>query len=146
MCTNLTLGQSDSLDELLYGIEFERSQSQLTAYLVHHLGILRRVGSCIFVEILISIALKLLDNAACDKLHIALGRCEIDERTAVNQRRTSYTHVEFLKSCIEQTLHIVAQLGATYDRVVAEQHTLAIDHSLVWYEFHLGNKRSHGLV
>ena len=52
-----------------------------------------------------------------------------------------------LESCLfEEHLHIVAQLGASHDTVVAEQHSLAFQHILVGDEFHLGHQRAHGLV
>ena len=70
--TKLTLGQTNRLDESIYGIELQRGQIKALAYLLHHALILRRTGRRILVEVLAVISLKLLDNATGEQLHHTL--------------------------------------------------------------------------
>ena len=52
-----------------------------------------------------------------------------------------------LQAClVEKHLHIVAKLGTTNDTVIAEQHTLALQHRLVRNQLHLGYQWTHALV
>ena len=147
MGTYLALRQTDSFHELLDGIELQCSQSKLVGNLIHHSLIFRRTCGSILLQILVGIALKLLDDSAGNQLHITLGRSKVDERTAINQWRTSDTHVTLLQtSLIEEHLHIVAKLGTAHDTVIAEQHTLTLQHSLVRNQLHLGYQRAHALV
>ena len=135
----LALWKTDSLNQLLDGVELQCSQAQLAGNLIHHLLILRRTRGGILIQILVGITLKLLDDAARNQLHITLGRSEVDERTTVYQRRTRNAHVALLEaSLVEKHLHVVAKLGATNDTVVAEQYSLALQHRLVRNQLHLG--------
>lgn len=113
MGANLAFWQADGLYQLLDSIELQAGQAQLASYLIHHLLVLWRTSSGILIKILIGVALKLLDDAASDELHVALGRCEVDERTTINQWWTSDAHVTLLQSSlIEQHVYVVAQLSA----------------------------------
>ena len=49
-------------------------------------------------------------------------------------------------SLIKEHLHIVAKLGTTHDTIIAEQHSLTLQHSLVRNQLHLGYQRAHALV
>ena len=121
MGTYLALWKTDGLYQLLDGVELQGSQAQLAGNLIYHLLILRRTGGSVFLKILVGIALKLLDDATGNQLHITLGRSEVDERTAVYQWRTRNTHVALLQaSLVEKHLYIVAKLGTTNDTVIAE--------------------------
>ena len=121
MGTYLALWKTDGLYQLLDGVELQGSQAQLVSNLIYHSLILRRTGGSVFLKILVGIALKLLDNAAGNQLHITLGRSEVDERTAVYQWRTCNTHVALLQAClVEKHLNIVAKLGTTNDTVITE--------------------------
>ena len=70
---DLTLRQSYGIDELFDGVELQCGESQVFGYGIHHAVVFRRTGGGVFVEVLVGVALKLLDHAARDKLHIALG-------------------------------------------------------------------------
>lgn len=54
--------------------------------------------------------------------------------------------MHFLATAIIQNTYIIAQLCATNNAVVTEQHPLAVKHSLVGNQFHLGHKQTHTLV
>ena len=117
----LALRQADCLDQLLDGIKLQGSQTELACNLIHHLLILRRTGGSILLQILIGITLKLFDDTTGNQLHRTLGRGEVDERTSINQRRTSDTHVAFFQtSLVEKHLHVVTQLGTTHDTIITE--------------------------
>ena len=49
-------------------------------------------------------------------------------------------------SLIEKHLHIITQLGTSYDTVITEKNSLAFEHRLVRYQFHLSYQRAHTLV
>ena len=118
MGTYLALWKTDGLYQLLDGVELQGSQAQLVSNLIYHSLILRRTGGSVFLKILVGITLKLLNNTAGNQLHVTLGRSEVDERTAVYQWRTRYTHVALLQaSLVEKHLPIVAKLGTTNDTV-----------------------------
>ena len=98
MGTYLALWKTDGLYQLLDGVELQGSQAQLAGNLIYHLLILRRTGGSVFLKILVGIALKLLDDATGNQLHITLGRSEVDKRTTVYQWRTCYAHVALLQA------------------------------------------------
>ena len=54
--------------------------------------------------------------------------------------------MNLLGTCFEKTGSIVTQLGAANNRVVAEQHLLALQDCLVLNQLHLGNKVTHFLI
>ena len=107
---------------------------------------MRRARGGILLDVLVGIALEALYDAARNQLHVALGRGKVDKGTAIYQWRTGYAHVALTQSGVEKHPYVVAQLSATHDGVVTEQHTLATEHGLVGYQFHLGHQRAHGLV
>ena len=113
MCADLAFRHTDSLDKGFYLVEFQGCQAQSASNLVYHTIIFWRIGLGILVELSLVVALEILDNLSGDEFHIALRRCEADERTAVYERRTSDAHVTLLQSClIEQHVYVVAQLRA----------------------------------
>ena len=88
----LALGQADGLYERLKLVEFERGEVQLAADLLHHALIFGRIGLGVFLQILILVALEILDDAARDEFHIALAGSEADEGATVDEGRTGNAH------------------------------------------------------
>ena len=146
MGAKFALGQPYGLDQSFEFVETQRGQAEALAYLLHQTLILRRVGCGIKRKVFVRIALKVANDAACNKLHIAFRRRKAYVRAAINKRRTSYAHVHLARPIVKQHAHIVAQLGATHNRVVTKEHTLASKHIAVGYELHLGHERTHRLV
>ena len=72
MGTYLALWKTDGLYQLLDGVELQGSQAQLAGNLIYHSLIFRRTGGSVFLKILVGIALKLLDDATGNQLHITL--------------------------------------------------------------------------
>lgn len=72
MGADLTFWQANGLDELLYGVKLERCETKILTDGLHHALILRRVGSGIFLKILVCVTLKLFNYSACYQLHVAL--------------------------------------------------------------------------
>ena len=54
--------------------------------------------------------------------------------------------MNFLCTVVEKHFHVVAQLRATHDGIVAEEHALAVEHGLVGNELHLGHQGAHFLI
>ena len=88
MRTELALRHTYGLHEIFQAGELQRRQSQTLGNLCHHPLILRRIRLRILLEILLVVALKVLDDTTRDQFHIALRRSEVDKRTAIHQRRT----------------------------------------------------------
>ena len=126
MCAKLALRHADGVHKILQTGELQRRQSQALGNLCHHPLILRRIGLCILFEVLRIVALKVLDDAACDQFHITLRRGEADKRTAIHQRRTGDTAMHLLGAILEERPHVILQLGATDDGVIAEDHSLIL--------------------
>ena len=76
MGTYLALWKTDSLYQLLDGVELQGSQAQLAGNLIYHSLILRRVVAY-FSKILVGIALKLLDDTTGNQLHITLEEVKL---------------------------------------------------------------------
>ena len=132
-----TLRKTDTLNQILQFGELQCGESQALGNLCHHTLIFRRIGLCILLEILLVVALEILDDTTGNQLHITLGRGEADERTAIDQRRTRDAAVNLLGTILEKGSHVILQLGTTYDGVVAEHHALILQQSRVWNQLHL---------
>lgn len=84
----LLFGQADGADERFYLVELHAAEFKTLAYLFHHTFVFGRTGCGVLIQILVGIALKILDYTACDEFEIALRGGEADEGTAINQWRT----------------------------------------------------------
>ena len=135
--TYLTLGQTDTFYESLKLIEFEGGQTEVLANDIHHLLIFGRICSGVFIQVLVGITFKIFDNTAGDELKIALGGGEAYEGTAVDKRRTGNTDMYLFSAVVEENACIVAKLCAAHDTVIAEEHTLPFEHSLIGNQLHL---------
>ena len=83
-----TFRKSDTFNQILQLCELQRGESQALGYLCHHTLILRRISLRIFLEVLLVVAFKVLDDTTRNQLHITLGRGKADKRTAIDQRGT----------------------------------------------------------
>ena len=66
------LRQSDTLDKVFESGKFYTGESQSTSYLIHHALILwgSRLGVCL--QVLVLVALDILDDSACDEFQVSL--------------------------------------------------------------------------
>ena len=146
MGAKLTLGQADGTHHALQGIEFQRINADMLAEHLDEVGVLGARRVAVLFDVLVIVALHLLDAAAGDELHHVLRGREVEEGTAEEQGRTADAHVHLLGAVVVEHLHVVAQLRATHDAVVAEGHLLAIQHLMVGDELHLGHMLALALV
>lgn len=141
MRTESALGKPDSLHEIFQSGKLKRSESEAFADHLGHALMLRRVGIGISGETLgiVSrfISLQLGDDATGKELHLGFRLGEIDELASVEQRWRSDTHVHLFSAGLEEAGGVVAELGATYDGIVAEKHALVAEHGRVMDELHL---------
>lgn len=72
MGTKFALGQSYGLDKGFEFVKTQRGQTEALAYFLYHACVLRRVRCGIKRKILVRIALEISNNAARNKLHVAL--------------------------------------------------------------------------
>ena len=142
----LALGQADGVHHTLQGVELQRVHTDMLAQHLNELGILGAGGVAVFLDVLVVVALQLLDAAAGNELHHVLRGREVEEGTAEQQGRTADAHMHLLGAVVVKHLHVVAQLGATHDAVVAEGHFLALQQSTVGDELHLGHMLPLALV
>ena len=70
VCTNTALVHSNALNQVLKLGKLQRCQSQSLGYLVNHTLVFRRISLGILLQILLIVALKVLDNASCYQFHI----------------------------------------------------------------------------
>ena len=146
MCADAFLREADGVDKRLELRETQRVEVQAACYLIDHALVLGTVGASVGLEVLGVVALEFLDDATCDELQVALARAVVDEGTAVNERRTTYSHVNLLGSEVVKHLRVVPQLRSSHDAVVAEEDAFAFEDVPVGDEFHLGDKVSHLLI
>ena len=146
MGADAALGQTDGFNHHLHLVELQTGQSKALSYLLHHTLILWRIGLCILIELCILVALEVFYHLTCDKLHRTLLRGEAHKRTTIYKWRTRDTSMYLLGSIVEEHLHIVLELSAAHDRVVAEHHTLAVKQGLVRYELHLCHQTATALT
>ena len=85
-------------------------------------------------------------DAAGDQLHVAFRRSEANERAAVDERGAGNADMHFFRSVIVEHFHVVAQLGAAHDGVVAKQQSFAFEHGAIGNQFHFCHQRAHRLV
>ena len=83
VCAHLAFRQTDCFYLCLFRVEPQSCEVEATAFFLHQTLVFGRVGGGIFVEVLASVALKFLDDAPCDQLHVALRRRESVIRTSV---------------------------------------------------------------
>ena len=88
MRTDTLFGESDRLYQVFQRSKLYTGQSQATGYLVDHPLILGGSRLRILVEVLLVVALEILDDTAGNQFQIALRRRETDERATLYQRRT----------------------------------------------------------
>ena len=142
----LALGQSDGLDQGFEFVEAEGGEAEPLADDFDQLAVFGRVGGGVACQVLVGIAFQFGYDAAGDEFHVALGGGEADVGTAVDEGRTGNAHVYFAHTVVEQYAHVVAQLRAAHDAVVAEEHALAAQQVAVGNELHLGHQRAHLLI
>ena len=66
--TDLTFRQSNRLNQGLQRIKFQRAEAKMFGNDADHLLVLRRIGLCVILQILVLIALQFLDDSAGDQL------------------------------------------------------------------------------
>ena len=69
MGAKFALGQPYGLNQSFEFVETQRGQAEALAYFLHQALILRRVGCGIKRKVFVRIALKVANDAACNKLH-----------------------------------------------------------------------------
>ena len=144
------LGKTDSLANILDGIELESIDTNVLTDYLNHVGILLAFGILIKGELFFRQlgswgALEFLDDAAGDELPVSLRLTEVEESASVDQWRTGDTDVHFLGTVVIEHLHIVAQLGTTDNGVVAEDHLLTFEHGTAGDELHFCHEETVGL-
>lgn len=102
----------------------------------YHRIIFGRVGGRIFLKVFSGIAFKLLDDAACNQLHLALGGREINVLARIDKRRAADTYMHFFCATFKEVLYIVTKLCATDYRVITEYDTLVIEQRPVRDKLH----------
>ena len=138
MGAELALRQTDGVHHAIQGVELQRVHSNVLAQHLNEISIFGAFWIAVFVDILVVVALHLLDAAAGDELQHVLRGGEVEEGTTEQQRRTADADMHLLGSVVVKHFHIVAQLGATHDAVVAKRHFLALQQSTVGDKLHLG--------
>ena len=148
---DLALGQSYGFDEDLESVELQAGESESSAHFLDHSAVLGAVGLCILLQDLIgcggfssyaagslvAVVLEVVDDLSGEQFHVALGGREVDEGAAVDEWWACDAHVHFLGSEFKEPAHVVVQLGAAHDAVVAEEAALALECILVGDELHL---------
>ncbi len=142
----LILGQSYCIAYCLQAVEFQGVDTYVLAYLLNHCRILLAAAVAIGLEIADFAAFQLFYAATGDKLHIGLRCREVKVCTAVDKRRTADADMYVLDTGLVEHLDLVAQLRASYDRVVAEHNVFALKYFAAGYELHLCNKVARLLV
>ena len=140
MGADLAFRKSYCIDYILKRTEPQGRQSETAAYFLHHLFVFRRIRLAIRFKVCVVVSLKIGDHAASDKFHLTLGGREIEILAGIYQRRTCYSHVHSLDSGIEQILHVVTQLCAANNRIIAENDFPVFQQRFVGDQFHLGHK------
>ena len=120
---NLVAGQADGPDEGLQFGELQGMESKLVGDGVHHALVLGRVGDGISFDAFIVerrlFPLDVSDSASGDEFEHRLRFGEVDKRASEEQRRAGSTHVDLLGSSLQQTMHMVVELGASHNGIVA---------------------------
>ena len=129
MCADALLGHADGLADIFHGVEFQGIHTHVLANHLDHAVVFGCIGGLVGAEFLWSEsvggdALQLFDDAAGDELTVGLGLGEVEEGAAVDQRGAGDADVDLLGAVVVEHLHVVAQLGAADDGVVAEDHLL----------------------
>ena len=146
MGADLALRKTDSVDKILQSVKLKRCQAELLAKDLNHAVVFRAVGFGILLKVLVGIPFKILYDSASDEFEVALGCCEVDKRTAIDKRRTSYADMHLLRSIIIKHSGVVAKLSAAHDRIVAEQDTVILKHRRIGDELHLCHQLAHILA
>ena len=90
--------------------------------------------------------LQIQDGAAGNELQRPLGCGEVEIRAGMYQRRAADADVHLPRPVSAEYLHVVPELGAAHDGVVAE-HDLAVLHlAVIGNQLHLGNHVAGSLV
>lgn len=74
VCTHLAFGKADSLNQCFKCVELQGAQPEALGNGVDHALVFGGVGGGIFIQILVMISFKLLDDAAGDELEVAPWR------------------------------------------------------------------------
>ena len=146
MRAEVALGQTDGLHHAVQGVELQRIHTDMLAQHLDEVGVFGRRRVAILLDVLVVVALHLLHATARDELQDVLRGREVEEGTAEEQGRTADAHVHLLGAVVVEHLHVVAQLRATHDAVVAEGHLLAFEQGTVGDELHLGHMLALALV
>ena len=118
---DFALRQTDGLDQRFEFVETQRSQSQAFTDGLNQLFVLWCACSGVFFEIFVRVALNFANELTGNQFHFALRRGEADERTAIDERRTGNADVYLACAVVEQHVHVVAQLRAAHNRVIAKR-------------------------
>ena len=100
----------------------------------------------ITLKVFSAVAFKFLNKLACNKFHIALRRGEVEERTTMEKRRTSNTHVYFVSTIGKKFFRLVTELRSSHNTIITEKHTLSAQHFTIGDKFHLCYKRAQVLI
>ena len=117
----------------------------LSDYL-HHLGIFGCGAVHVAVQVLVAVTLQLLNDTARDELHLSLGGREVEELATVKQRRTANADMHLFGATLVHLLHVVAQLRAPHNGIVAKNDTLTFQQVAVGQQLHFGYMLAHILV
>ena len=146
MCAKVTLGQADGFHNAFQSVEFQRIDAYMFAQHLHEVGVFLAGRVAILFDVAAVVALHFLDAAARDEFHHIFRGREIEEGAAVEQWRATDAHMHLAGTEVIKHLHIVAQLRAAHDGVVAKSHLLAVQKGAVGDEFHLGHMLPLALV
>ena len=72
VCAHAALVHTNALNQILKLSKLQRGKAQTLGNLIYHTLVLRRVGGRVLLQVLLIVALKVLDDTACNQLHIAL--------------------------------------------------------------------------
>ena len=98
-------------------------ESELVGDGVHHPLVLGRVGDGIGLDAFVVerrfFPLDVSDSTSRDEFEDRLRFGEVDKRASEEQRRAGSTHVDLLGAAFQQTMHMVVELGASHNGIVA---------------------------
>lgn len=135
---DITFRETDGVHDSFKAVELKSVDTNMLAYFLDHGGIFLGGAVAIGFEVAYFATFKLFDTAACDKLHIGFGSREIEEGASVDEGRTADADMDVLHSSFVEHLDLVAELSATNNGVIAEDHIFAFQHFAAGDEFHLG--------
>ena len=99
------------------------SEIQSLADLLHHLRVILAIGICIILKHLVTWvgSLSLLNDPSRDQIQLGGRTGEIQEFTAVYQRRAGRTDMYFLGSAVVEELGGFPKLGSADDGIIDEK-------------------------